>query len=708
MQGTTANRTRHSLAVTSVSTHAHQTHSHLLAVPCANSAIIFALHAPPSAPTSATTSATTPATNISHLFRSTPQKGLVTCSGVLFQPSSTQTHGEPLLAITTVSTDDRDLGTPIHIGIVKIKRNPVSPDSFLMRNVANICVPPDATVLGDREASTTMAFHPVHANSLVLCPKVMTGVCYQVTWNNIGESHCQSFVAPNSHGPITTVCFSPAGELFLTTDTNHVVRVFSVHENSGSKGDQGMHYNKYNYMHSLASYTPISGHVTSLQWYVDSNYRDHIVAGHHHGTVSVWSGAEQSRSGMQSGMDEEDREDREDREDTEDTEDREDRDRVMYGTLTEYASLHGFNNQSAVTCLHVQRDDTWMTMSSNGLTRTWTLCEKKMSKARIIEDSTSHVDATPSLLMTPIASKTSRRLRSSSATATHNTSRKTTNATNATPSTTQPTTPRTVKKRQKQTPKHVPFGRSSPTMRDSFVDKQLSRRAKVTSHRFSSNHAKKHSRSKHLLHRPPPFPLPSMRQVLENKSSQFMEEGCGTLIQGCVALGNGYAHHFVVLTELGVRVVNHNQTALTTSDVAATIAATPPPSAATGRKEEVRLMVQSTKPLKPMKAWGGKAQRVHRRYRLPPKASSGNGDNGDNGKAAARAVARGSKQDQVATRIIGLSDRISSLEIDLKEVRDSFRSFANTMQQDLNRALDVVGKLVAERPPRFVQRKPVP
>ena len=188
-----------------------------------------------------------------------------------------------------------------------------------------------------------------------------------------------------------------------------------------------------------------------------------------------------------------------------------------------------------------------------------------------------------------------------------------------------------------------------------------------------------------------------------------MEEGCGTLIQGCVALGNGYAHHFVVLTELGVRVVNHNQTALTTtSDVAATIAATPPPSAATGRKEEVRLMVQSTKPLKPMKAWGGKAQRVHRRYRLPPKASSGNGDNGDNGKAAARAVARGSKQDQVATRIIGLSDRISSLEIDLKEVRDSFRSFANTMQQDLNRALDVVGKLVAERPPRFVQRKPVP
>lgn len=193
-----------------------------------------------------------------------------------------------------------------------------------------------------------------------------------------------------------------------------------------------------------------------------------------------------------------------------------------------------------------------------------------------------------------------------------------------------------------------------------------------------------------------------------------MEEGCGTLVQGCVALGNGYAHHFVVLTELGVRVVNHNQTASTTSDAAATIAATPPP-AAKGRNEEVRLMVQSTKPPKPTKAWEGKAQPVRRRYRLPPKSSSDNDDNGDNGNngndgdnGKARAMARGSNQDQVYTRIIGLSDRISSLETDLKEVRDSFKTFANTMQQDLNRALDVVGKLVAERPPRFVQRKQVP
>ena len=80
MQSTTANNTLHNLAVSPLTS---PIHTHLVAVPCANSAVLYGLNA------------TTHTFN--HLFRSTPSRGLVICSGTLFHPSATP--DAPLLGL---------------------------------------------------------------------------------------------------------------------------------------------------------------------------------------------------------------------------------------------------------------------------------------------------------------------------------------------------------------------------------------------------------------------------------------------------------------------------------------------------------------------------------------------------------------------------------------------------------------------------------
>ena len=126
-QGVTSNLTQHSLSTIPVPS--SPTHTHLVAVPCANSAFIYGLNI--------TTKTKEKPHSFVHLFRSTPSPGLVTCSGVLFQPipasqsqSQSQTQSEsfePLLAISTVSLSQSDTGTPITIGIVQMKPNPLDP-----------------------------------------------------------------------------------------------------------------------------------------------------------------------------------------------------------------------------------------------------------------------------------------------------------------------------------------------------------------------------------------------------------------------------------------------------------------------------------------------------------------------------------------------------------------------------------------------------
>jgi hypothetical protein len=97
-----------------------------------------------------------------------------------------------------------------------------------------------------------------------------------------------------------------------------------------------------------------------MNWYVDQYGRDHVVAGHCHGCISVWSGAEKEkknegeREGKRGG----------------------DEETVMQGTLTDYPSLHGSksSNGAVVKQVHCGLRE-WMTFDVRGRVRTWPLRE---------------------------------------------------------------------------------------------------------------------------------------------------------------------------------------------------------------------------------------------------------------------------------------------------------------------------------------------
>ena len=718
-QGVTSNLTQHSL--TTIPIPSSPTHTHLVAVPCANSAFIYGLNIK-------TKTKEKPHTFV-HLFRSTPSPGLVTCSGVLFQPtpasqsqsqSQSQTQSEsfePLLAISTVSLSQSDTGTPITIGIVQMKPNPLAPASLICRPVATIAIPPDYSILGNRETCTTMSFHPLHSNVMIVCPRVSSGVCYHLTWNSIGESDVVAFQAKDSHGPVTTCCFSPLGDLLLTSDANHAVRVWSidVQQKEGYRSGNSLFRTSTNVstqcLHRLAPFSPSSGAITVLNWYIDTMGREHVVGGHSHGSISVWSGAEPNNKY------EKDKEDQSE-------EEQQQKDHVMYGTLTEYPSIHG--SKEAVRFLHCD-DISWKTMSVRGIIRRFILrdsfpVDNSISTALQLQPKVGtttllKTTANASVLTTPAVSSKSKRqqqqqqqrqrtnrcttpkevfVKKITCTLTTPTTPMTSIATMNTTTTTKISnskkTPLTKKITRKK-PKQIPFGRSSPTMRDPNADALLNMEAKITSHRFSTSLSNTHSRIKQTYHRPPPFPLPSMRNVLETETLDVMQPSCGKALRGIQGIGmqggNRYSQ-VVVLTELGLRVVdlcliekdmllskqkdNYNdimQSSITTT------------------KEEVRIMTVD----EPLKAWQKHAVgSVHRRYRLPPAVNTN--------EVVINNRTRKEKGSDDSCRIEQINKRLQNVEGDLNEIRDSFKAFAREMQRDLNQALTMVGKIIATRPPR--------
>jgi WD40 repeat protein len=638
MQGCTPNRTRHTLAVTRI---LDSDNSHLVAIPCANSCFIYGL--------SADNNFASPNNNTTfqHLFRVAPAEGLVTCSGVMFKPSE-----EPILAITTVPVDG--IAKVINLGLVQIKHNPISPNKFVVRTLANIPITLPSKILGNIDSANTMAFHPLQHNSIVVCPQVANGICCDIVWNEIGEYKVNNFFA-GGHFPVTQILFSPTGDMLLTADTNHVVRVFSV-QSSILSDKSGLQNANINYMHMLAPYSPSSGCITCMEWYVDVNGKDQIVAGHAGGSISIWSGAEKKQ--MIGERDEE---------------------LIMYGMLTEYPSLHGHNsNHAKLIQLQVQRDDYWRTISRNGLVRTWKLRKKKEEKtAKSKKVALLEKDFTQSsLIMTPT---TSNSLNDHS------------RIINCCKLKYGQSTPTTIKLKKKA--KNIPFGRSSKTFRDPRAE-EVYISEKVTRHRFSSNHFEEHSRVKEMLHHLPPFPLPTTRDILKTDTIKLNKTdfSTGKYLLGCLSLGNSYVDQYIVLTELGLSVVLCKHPSKTKKEMHFNNVIRP-------KEDEfgpdIRLMLHANK--QQLKAWESPlqiGQRAHLRFRLPPSPSCTT--------IRKKPKPRKKKNQQFNNKsfnekIYNLNTKLSTLESDLTQVRDTFTSFASHMQRDLATALTIVNQLQKEQ-----------
>ena len=750
MQGTTANNTRHTLAVTQFAS--SPAHTHLVAIPCANSAFVYGLNA------AATPNMHSP---FVHLFRTTPTRGLVTCSGVMFAPTDDE---DPLLAVVTISADDCDLGTPMHVSLVSFKCNPLEPEKVSCRNVINVQLPLNGSVPGDRESSITMAFHPTRHNIMIVCPRISDGACFHMAWNEIGEYDVASFSCEESCGPVTCCQFSPHGDILLTSDAHHVVRVWSVDvaltPPSGADGRSTDTDVTMNFLHCLAPFSISSGHVTCMNWYVDQYGRDHVVAGHCHGCISVWSGAEKEKKKKKK---------------EEEGERGGDGETVMHGTLTEYPSLHGSksSNGAVVKQVHCGLRE-WMTFDVRGRVRTWPLREGRKDVVERTKTTTTTTMTTklatlamsqkskssPSketwkersnILMTPGAKLLS--VSTPPAPSTHSSTHSSSTPSSSTPSSSTPSsstdssstrrqqsarrrpmTPLTIKVQRRQQPKHVPFGTSSSTLRTPTVGGGgITKDAIVTSHRFSSSNSAKHSRVKHNIRHPPPFPLPTMRSVLDAsffhdddnlKMSQTLMKENEQIMHGYAALGKEYHQQYVVLTDSCLRLETRRESTLDDSgEVQLTILLK---EKGDGDKEEDGEEDEKEGD-KEEEEEEDKAQMnfvpAHRRFRLPPSVNVLVASR--ERKSMARTTARttstivGMHQPKKNTsstnksrnnnkRIEELNERVACMESDLKGIQKSFNDFAKNMQHDLNQALTVVGEIIASRPPRFVQSQQTP
>jgi hypothetical protein len=298
-------------------------------------------------------------------------------------------------------------------------------------------------------------------------------------------------------------------------------------------------------------------------------------------------------------------------------------------------------------------------------------------------------------------------------------------------------TPLTIKVQRRQQPKHVPFGTSSPTLRTPTVrGGGITKDAIVTSHRFSSSNSAKHSRVKHNIRHPPPFPLPTMRSVLDApfihegdnvKMSQTLMKENEQIMHGYAALGKEYHQQYVVLTDSCLRLETRRASTLDDSgEVRLTILAKE--KGDEGEEEdEVEEGDDEDDDDDEEEEEEDKAQMnfvpAHRRFRLPPSVNVLVASR--ERKSMARTTARttstivGMHQPKKNTsstnksrnnnkRIEELNERVACMESDLKGIQKSFNDFAKNMQHDLNQALTVVGEIIASRPPRFVQSQQTP
>ena len=678
-----SNNTRqHSLAVTPITS---SSHTHLIAVPCANSAIIYGLNN--------NTDTILPSSFV-HLFRSTPKANLVICTGVKFQPR--QNNLMPLLAITTVPLTQVDINA-CHVGLIQITRNPVAPTTLLCRSVANIQLPSNDDGLEPIrnhciEQSTIMAFHPVHDNVMVVCSRDSSyqSRCVHVSWNSLGESDVDVFASANS--PAITACsFAPAGDLLLTSDAQHAVHVWSFDvecniQPSTQSSNRLSHRTNTNInvslLHCLAPYSSASGRISVIEWLIDTMGREHVIAGHTRGNISVWSGAEPHQHGDI--LEEQDGDEDGVQED----------DVVMYGTLTEYPSLNKSSAAAAIQFLHRGEKNSWWATSENGTVFRLPLQDRKHVESAAIPMITAPQAPQASVLMTPTATKT--RTTSSRMPRTRTRTRTRTTPVGLSGS----KTPMTVKV-HKKVPKHVPFGRSSPTMRDVHADEATKIFANITSHRFSSSLSAKHSRMKRVLHHPPPYPLPTMLDVLETTPIELLQPSFGMTLRGIASLGgsgidSSNEHRYVLLTEIGLRVAtidpqNQNAEAEKMEVLEGAVV-----EEGNDRNGSDAIMTtaaaefqQRSSPVAApnvVQNWQKHSTgSVHRRFRLPPAAAHKNVATTTGGH----------------NRIEMLNSRVYQLESDLRQVRNSFKAFTREMQQDLHRALNIVSKIVETRPPRF-------
>ena len=203
-----------------------------------------------------------------------------------------------------------------------------------------------------------------------------------------------------------------------------------------------------------------------------------------------------------------------------------------------------------------------------------------------------------------------------------------------------------------------------------------------------------------------------MRTLLETPPIQLMGGAeKGKQLRGCVSLGNGFVHQYIVLTELGMQVVRMGGTAKEEERVGVAEAASTATALNGATRTKARLTMQSEK--RPIKAWEHHAVgSVHRRFRLPPSVSIAATSKHHKPVQLLPTTAkvlhstftkRSGKghEEQNEQRLQALNTRVCHLEEDLKEVRESFQTFTKEMQSDLHRALGIVGRLLAERPPRF-------
>ncbi len=538
---------------------------HLLAVAVGNGAAVYGLCGSGGGGGLGAPKITTTTPRLEHLLRAAPVPGLVVCASVLFRPGSASPQAPPLLALTTVSVDDRALGTAVHLEILAVKPDPLagaaaaasdSADAdpaapaaplsscvpYVAHRVAGLDLPRQgASVVGPRERSTLLCFHPSPDRELlVVCPRLPTGRCTAVSWSRLGETACASFAAPDSASPVVACSFAPHGDLFLSADLAGALRVWQVAAagNGVDDGGGGTHAVAppappgMALLHRLAPYSPSSGPVTCLRW-SHVGAADMVVAGHLTGSVSVWTtDADESPA--------------------------------MHAHLTEYPAMHGRDSP-----VHTVTPPTIITVdgdsddaaggtgccfySCGGRTlRRWPLTlVAHPAAADFAAQTAAAVTVTPadsatgvagrgtlrprSLLMTPALTRTTPSAASSSSSSSSSTSRATADAPDAAAGSS--TARRRTKtwaaahaasKRRGRTATAAKkgFGTSSPTHRQApALDSDQARHgvagagtdqdeAQVTRYRYSSSGSPEQAMTKRM-HRQtrPPAPLPLLREV---------------------------------------------------------------------------------------------------------------------------------------------------------------------------------------------------